>query len=213
MEKTVYFLGAGFSADAGGPIQNGIIVSILCDKFVQKYNYKRTEKVINARDKFISFIKDDLLIPENLWKHIVLEDVFTPIDRAISNGRSFKKYDSKKLVDLREEFHYLMGAAIQFGVDNPESNKTYVDDFASYINNIAKERLTNIKKDKIAVITTNWDILLDNSLNEFAKLFCDEEKATNSKKLAVVDYCCYISSLQNDDFIKPGLLAWKKRSN
>ena len=37
MNKTVYFLGAGFSADAGGPIQNQIIQFILDDKFIEKY--------------------------------------------------------------------------------------------------------------------------------------------------------------------------------
>ena len=36
MNKTVYFLGAGFSADAGGPIQNQIIQFILDDKFIEK---------------------------------------------------------------------------------------------------------------------------------------------------------------------------------
>ena len=48
-------------------------------------------------------------------------------------------------------------------------DKQYVNDFATYVNNIAKERLKNIKNDKIAIITTNWDILLDNSLNDLAK--------------------------------------------
>jgi len=37
MNKTVYFLGAGFSADAGGPIQNQIIQFILDDKFIEKF--------------------------------------------------------------------------------------------------------------------------------------------------------------------------------
>lgn len=207
MEKTVYFLGAGFSADAGGPIQNGIIVSILSEEFSFKYSYN--SKVIESKAKFISFINDDLQIPENLWNEIALEDIFTPIDRSILNGKSFKKYDSKKLVDLREEFHYLMGAAIQFGVDSPDKDKSYVNDFASYINNIAKERVNNIKNDKISIITTNWDILLDNSLNEFAKEYCIEEDK-KSNKIAVVDYCCYISSLQDNPFIKPGLLALGK---
>lgn len=208
MNKTVYFLGAGFSADAGGPIQNGIIVSILSDEFAETYRFKN--QVIDARNKFISFIQNDLQIPEDLWNKIPLEDIFTPIDRSISNGRSFKKYDSKKLVTLREEFHYLMGAAIQFGVDDSSKDKQYVNDFATYINSIAKERLNNIKNDKIAIITTNWDILLDNSLNDIAQTYCQVEKSTNSDKLAVVDYCCYISSLQNDPYIKPGLLALGK---
>lgn len=209
MEKTVYFLGAGFSADAGGPIQNGIILSILSDAFSRKYSFDN--KVVESKAKFISFIQDDLQISKNLWHQIALEDIFTPIDRSILNGKSFKKYDSKKLVDLREEFHYLMGVAIQFGVDNPTKNKQYVTDFATYINNIAKERVHNIKNDKIAIITTNWDILLDNSLNKLAKEYCAEQSEKGTDKIAVVDYCCYISSLHDNPFIKPGLLALGKK--
>jgi NAD-dependent SIR2 family protein deacetylase len=47
------------------------------------------------------------------------------------------------------------------------------------------------------VISTNWDVLLDNSIYS--------EIATHRHN-AVVDYCCYISSKdQDDDSIKPGL--------
>lgn len=41
MSKTVYFLGAGFSADAGGPIQNQIIQFILNDDFEKKFSNKQ----------------------------------------------------------------------------------------------------------------------------------------------------------------------------
>ena len=59
----------------------------------------------------------------------------------------------------------------------------------------------------MSIISSNWDLLLDNSLNKILQQYCAEEKVLKSEKIAVVDYCCYISSLQNDDFIKPGLFA------
>lgn len=192
MNKTVYFLGAGFSADAGGPIQNGIIKTIFSDDFK---NFHVGNKAI---DNFENFIRVDLGVSDNLRDYIDLEDVFTPIDRAISTGKSFKVYDTKKLVSLREEFHFLMGAAIQFGVDRKGRNSNYIDEFASYIDDLAKIRL---KEDK-------EDILLDNALNNFVRSYSAIEKSSNSEKIAVVDYCCYMSSLDKDDhFIKPGLLA------
>lgn len=205
MSKTVYFLGAGFSADAGGPIQNQIIQFILDNRFNREFT---SEDILGAKTEFVSFIEDTLQIPRDLWDSIALEDIFTPIDRSLSNGKSFKNFDIRELSVKREKFHLLMGAAIQYGVDYQHKSKNYIDNFASYINSIAKERLEDLKKDQIAIITTNWDILLDNSLNDLVRSFSvmEEDKGTN--RLAVVDYCCYISSLvKNDEFIKPGLLA------
>ena len=203
MNKTVYFLGAGFSADAGGPIQNQIIQFILDDKFIEKF--QSNPEVIKARKSFIKFIEKTLSIDKKLWDNIALEDIFTPIDRALSTGKSFKNFGTNELIKLREEFHLLMGSAIKFGVDN-ENNKDYINEFAKYINTIAQKRLEN-GLDEISVITTNWDILLDNSLEDLRRRY----SIINEDKLAVVDYCCYISSLEkNDEYIKPGLLALGK---
>ena len=203
MNKTVYFLGAGFSADAGGPIQNQIIQFILDDKFIEKFQNK--PEVIKARKSFIKFIEKTLSIDKKLWDNIALEDIFTPIDRALSTGKSFKNFGTNELIKLREEFHLLMGSAIKFGVDN-ENNKDYINEFAKYINTIAQKRLEN-GLDEISVITTNLDILLDNSLEDLTRRY----SIINEDKLAVVDYCCYISSLEkNDEYIKPGLLALGK---
>ena len=183
MNKTVYFLGAGFSADAGGPIQNQIIQFILDDKFIEKFQNK--PEVIKARKSFIKFIEKTLSIDKKLWDNIALEDIFTPIDRALSTGKSFKNFGTNELIKLREEFHLLMGSAIKFGVDN-ENNKDYINEFAKYINTIAQKRLEN-GLDEISVITTNWDILLDNSLEDLTRRY----SIINEDKLAVVDYCCY----------------------
>ena len=203
MNKTVYFLGAGFSADAGGPIQNQIIQFILDDKFIEKF--QSNPEIIKARKSFIKFIEKTLSIDKKLWDNIALEDIFTPIDRALSTGKSFKNFGTNELIKLREEFHLLMGSAIKFGVDN-ENNKDYINEFAKYINTIAQKRLEN-GLDEISVITTNWDILLDNSLEDLTRRY----SIINEDKLAVVDYCCYISSLEkNDEYIKPGLLALGK---
>ena len=109
-----------------------------------------------------------------------------------------------------EKFHFLMGVAIHFGVDYNGKSKVYIENFAKYINNIAKRRLDDLKKDEIAIITSNWDILLDNELNKLTREFSENDQRVGNKRLAVLDYCCYISSLQNDEFIKPGLFALGK---
>lgn len=206
MSKTVYFLGAGFSADAGGPIQNEIIQFILDDHF--NFKFSGREDILDAKAEFVEFIEKTLQIERNLWDSIALEDIFTPIDRSLSNGKSFKNFDVKELSVKRQKFHLLMGAAIKYGVDYRHKNKEYIDNFAEYVNKIARVRLIDQKQDNIALITTNWDILLDNSLNDLVKSYSQEKERKNDKKLAVVDYCCYISSLdKHDHLIKPGLLA------
>lgn len=198
MNKTVYFLGAGFSKPAGGPIQNEIIKTILSLPF--KDHYKSNSHLVKALEKFISFLKNDLNINPVNFTSVELEDIFTPIDRCIADNKSFGNYGIHALAVLREEIHLLMAAAIQYLVDQPGNNRDYIRKFAAYINQVAQSRI-NDNKDKLAVITSNWDILLDNELQEAI------DSNIIKCKLAVVDYCCYISSLQDDPKIKPGLFA------
>ncbi|MBD5229155.1 MAG: hypothetical protein HDS69_03850 [Bacteroidales bacterium] len=205
--KTIFFLGAGFSKDAGGPIQNEIIQNILSPDFYERFS--DNEDVVKSIDEFKEFLRKELLLSEEKFSKIALEDVFTPIDRCIAQGLSLGSYSAESLMDLREKLHLLMARSIQYGVDFRGHNKNYITKFAHYINSIAKQRITNPELDGIGIITTNWDILLDNSLYDLTKhesqILCEGD--TQHGPIAVVDYCCYISSLDNDPFIKPGLLA------
>lgn len=76
----------------------------------------------------------------------------------------------------------------------------YINNFAKYLVSEASARNKGNYKvaDPVSVISTNWDILLDNSIHsDIVSNFPDE---------AVVDYCCYISSYQTEDeTVKPGL--------
>ena len=69
INKTIYFLGAGFSKDAGGPIQNELIKTILSDEFINYFNDPKTKK---AYDAFIGFLNDELLISENNYEYVFL---------------------------------------------------------------------------------------------------------------------------------------------
>ena len=197
MNKTIYFLGAGFSKDAGGPVQNEMIKTILSEEF-NSVNCDRTTQ--KAYKQFIDFIKKELLIDQSNYENIALEDIFTPIDRCISEERALGHYTYKELIDLREKLHYLLAKSIQFNVEKEGNNKHYIDSFAKYVNNIAKRRIKDLTEDNIAIITTNWDILLDNSLNNAI--------IRNKENPGVVDYCCNINPLDNEDkeLIKPGLI-------
>jgi len=199
--KTVYVLGAGFSMDAGAPSQAEIVEAILDLKTV----YGTKKKVHNWVDKFEDFLRNYLYVQGDERKYYALEDIYTPIDKSIAEGISFRGYTPSKLAELRDIFNRLIILAVRNHIEKSGKSKATIERFAEHIVTQSKVRLDDEKSDGVAVITTNWDIMLDNIVNGIVK------KEILNKKLkfpGVVDYCCYISSLdENDHKIKPGLYA------
>lgn len=204
-QKTVFFLGAGFSKDAGGPIQNELIETIFTEEFSECLDKKGKQALSN----FKAFLKNGMYIEDVHDQRVSLEDIITPIDRCIWDGRSFGSFSHKKLVEGRSELHFLLAKAIQYRVDKTPGDANYIKTFTEYICSLAKKRVEDPNEDNVAIITTNWDILLDNQLNKIARSETDKICEGDIKKgpIAVVDYCCHISSLEDDDYIKPGLFA------
>lgn len=199
MDKTVYILGAGFSKPAKAPIQSEIIDEILK---LRGGNFGDKDKTIKGYlDEFEKFLSDELFIDPKDFCNVALEDVFTPIDRCIVDGISFRSLDNKKLVELREKIYSLIIFAIKEKLSAASTHKSYVDTFAEYLVGQMRPRMADKHHDPVAVISTNWDILLDNSIKRAIE---------NDDHNGVVDYCCYISSLEDDETIKPGLWALGK---
>lgn len=197
MNKTVYILGAGFSKPANAPIQSEIVFEILK---LGKLNFgNKTSTVKGYLNDFKKFLQEELYIDPKAFKDVALEDIFTPIDRCIIDGISFRSLDNKKIIELREKIYSLIIIAIKEKLRR--SDKDYINKFAKYLVTQMQPRISNVKHDPISVISTNWDILLDNSIKK--QIEYDSHKG-------VVDYCCYISSLHDDDTIKPGLWALGK---
>ncbi|HBS87331.1 MAG: hypothetical protein A2W91_17285 [Bacteroidetes bacterium GWF2_38_335] len=196
MNKTVYILGAGFSRPANAPLQSEIINDIL--KLKGFAFDQRDQFIRNYLDDFEKFLEQDLFISKDKFRNIALEDIFTPIDRCILDGISFRSYYNRELVELREKIYSLIIAAIMERIIFRGNSKSYIDDFANYLVRTMRPRMENIDHDPVSIISTNWDILLDNSLKKAIE---------NDNNNGVVDYCCYISSLHDDDTIKPGLQA------
>lgn len=202
-DKIVYVLGAGFSMNSGAPSQAALIKEI--------YNLKKTytksskAKVHQWVDKFDTFIKQTLQVTEAEKNFYTLEDIFTPIDSCISENISFRQHTPKELTDLRDIFNRLIILAVRSAIENSKAKQDSIQTFTKHIIKLSKRRLKNEKEDKVAVITTNWDIMLDNSLHSIMGRETIPKGLTFS---GVVDYCCYINSLdKSDDSIKPGLYA------
>lgn len=202
-QKTVYILGAGFSMNAGAPSQGQLIKEI----YKLKKTYTKSSQAIVQKwvDKFDDFLKNTLHISVNEINNYTLEDIYTPIDKSISENISFRQHTPKELIELRDIFNRLIVLAVRGAIENSNKKKDSISDFAKHLVDLSRQRIKNEKIDNVSVITTNWDIMLDNIVHNLMK---NETKPKDLSFSGVVDYCCYISSLdKNDDSIKPGLYA------
>lgn len=195
-EKTVFVLGAGFSIEANAPTQYGLIKEIF------KLQSKVPSVFKNGSFKdFEDFLNDVLYINEDRRENVELEDIFTPLDRCISENTSFRGLSHDQMKQVRNNLYYLLAITLQELLKN--GSPEYIDNFARYLVKLSKTRSGGNYKntDPVSVISLNWDILLDNSIKRELDISCFDEKG-------VVDYCCYISSFnRDDDTIKPGLEA------
>lgn len=190
--KIVYILGAGFSKDAGAPLQNKIIEEIFKNQVaLDKDHFNR----------FKEFLTHQLCSDSDHHNHVNLEDIFTPLDKCLAENISFRGLSIQEMSDVRDSVFYLISKTLDIILADHHVNKDYVDSFAAYLFDRSKERMNNAFRinDPVSVISTNWDILLDNSIYSVIR-------SSDCPEKAVVDYCCYISSYDKDDkTIRPGL--------
>jgi hypothetical protein len=210
--KVVYVLGAGFSIPAGAPTQAQILADIL---ELDGWRVKVTE----AKTRLEAFLIDDLRIRREDIPQIALEDVYTPIDRCIADGTAFKSKSTADLKQIREDLGYLISVAISRRItqrlNSGDADCSYIHAFAKYIVAKAAKRAELAKNaknsslvkayDPLSIISLNWDILLDNAIHS-ALQDRDPVIEGDYDPFGVVDYCCYISSVDAGDMrIRSGL--------
>ena len=82
-------------------------------------------------------------------------------------------------------------------ISRENKNRDNLRKFAAHIVNFAKMRIEKESNDLVSIITTNWDIMLDNELYRLIE--------ENRESLGILDYTCSFSSIQkNDKTIKSG---------
>lgn len=197
--KTVFILGAGFSVEAGAPTQEKIMGEIFKIR-------ENNPNYFNDQDfeLFTTLLTEHLFFKKEQFHKIQIEDIFTPLDRCLADNIQFKGLSVQKIMQTRDAIFNIIGITIKEILNNTPKNKNYIDDFAKYLVEKCRERIGGNYRDHdpVSVISTNWDILLDNSIYNFIQ----QHIRKNPEEKAVVDYCCYISSLEkNDESIKPGL--------
>lgn len=205
MKKTVYVLGAGFSMEFGAPSQSNLIRAIFDLKNHPEYSAQKRRTVNKWIHELDSLMSDTLKISDAEKVNYPLEDIYTPIDKSITESLSFKEYSPAKLLVVRQKINNLVMLALKNEIDGKKSNLKQLEKFSQFIVDQCKVRINKETDDKVSIITTNWDILLDNSLY---KTINKDRIPKGHKFSGVIDYCCYISSLdEKDEKVKPGLYA------
>lgn len=210
-KKTVFVLGAGFSIPAGGPPQASLLERALALDDLDG------DKVKECREGVLRFLFDAMGADEHTASAIALEDIYTPIDRCLADGTSFRSVSIQGLQEVRAQIEYLISVAINKAFDRSSRSPEYIRRFAKYLVELCSERAvrargtndaTRAKQyDPVSVISLNWDILLDRYIHEELQLK-DGPTAGDYDPIGVVDYCCYISSLkEHDPRVRSGLWA------
>ena len=191
MSKKVFVLGAGFSMPAGAPSQAALLRKIL------QYNGNNygnpVEQWIRELKEFLSsaFILD----PEEM-ENICLEDIYTPIDKCISENSSFRGYSVEAIKKIQNQLNTLIAIVLDSSIINLDPKSDYNELFVSKLVSQKHEHPTT---DKFSIISTNWDIILDNR-------FFRHLRGSSS----VVDYGCQVAGIDSNDNIIPPLVAKTK---
>lgn len=163
-DKIVYILGAGFSKPAGVPEQKKLLSEILADK-------SNTQ------------IENFLISLYGHKENIQLEDIFTALDKSIIENSTYHRFDIKVNLKLRENLIY---AIIKCVTDKTTiKSSSYIKDFAE---KLIELRTSNKSTDPFAVISTNWDSLLDNS---FESIVINRFTKPDKRRKIFLDYCTY----------------------
>lgn len=150
---TVFFLGAGFSKAAGAPLQ-----SELMPKVLDYVGYDYQNPINDFKERLNSFLQDAFFLNEVQRRNFNLEDFYTPIDKCINEGLSFRGYPVTYIQQIRNELSTLISIIIDNELINYVGDTAFLDLFCNYI--VENSKGSRNKK-KCSIITTNWDILLD----------------------------------------------------
>jgi hypothetical protein len=141
--KTVFVLGAGFSKDAEIPLQGELLPKVL----------ERTSE----EGKIYKFIKDIYSLTFDQAKSLDLEDIYTPLHQSIVAEEYIKSYPPSGLQEIEKKLNLSIAEVIDESVGDDQ----YIKKFATYLIEDKKQAPST---DHFAVLSLNWDILLDKHL-------------------------------------------------
>jgi len=127
----------------------------------------------------------------------VLEDAFTLLDQAIARRESCRGYPWSELESIRDALK--RGILLVFHrATTQQRNKRFYRHLASFL--LYEALPSNKSTDKIAVVSLNWDCLLEDSIYDCLwDCGCTSRPSTYLRNKSVpradIDYCCYTTPL------------------
>lgn len=180
--KTVYVLGAGFSAAAGFPMQGKILELLLePSNYIKKAFFQ--DSVAPELSAQMERIKQFLNIAFPVDDGRQMEDIFTLLDQMIDIRGSFAGFSLEGLIALRLDwiglittlFHRLSSFA-------PDSK---LEIYRRFIEKLLYDRICgNHPHESVSVISLNWDGLFENVFDKVVAEHVARGKAD-------IDYCVY----------------------
>lgn len=149
--------------------------------------------LIQAKDKVAILEKEALLLPAyDIVKsvNVSLEDLFTIFDSVASGREHFRLYSSKEMADLHNQLKLCIIFTLSFFIaDNCDTT-----DYKKFCEHLLRVRnqLTQ-KEDALAVITMNWDDILETTLSE--RCNNHNKELTKNQIKTYPDLCFYDYSL------------------
>lgn len=188
-KKIVYILGAGFSKSSGAPLQSEIIRDIFSlsinDIYRASNNNDRLKQLfLDCKNSFEYILKNLFFIFPKHYKYLSLEDIYSSIDKSILSNLSLRNISKKELLDFRQKINALI--IILMKVKLPDNaRKAHIRKFVQYL---VSERRKEIDRDPFTIISTNWDIIVENAL----RMEMDLNEGD-------IDYCFYTHSFRESD--------------
>lgn len=189
-EKTVYVLGAGFSAGAGLPVQSRILGNILSkvgysfSGILATDSEKAFQDLLNEKiNEIKAFIRRCFPHPNQL-----LEDIFTLLDQTIQASGQFKGYSNLQLQQIRKIWiELLVGYFHALSLGYLQSENTVCQRFVA---SLLWQKIEHGQAlDPCSIISLNWDSIVEDSLYEVLQ-------KTKSIGKADIDYCVYTTPLK-----------------
>lgn len=176
--RTVYILGAGFSVPFGLPAQARIL-DVALDQQDTRFRAER--------DEVRRFISSAFQIEPEDSPRVSLEDIYTVLDRAYAARDTVAGLKGDQLLNLQGTLNLLIAAAFESA--DRRQNREPLQVFAEVLARHA--RLRGKSRDPFALISLNWDIVLDHALFQALQGLSDEPKGRG-----VLDYGMYFHSLK-----------------
>ena len=188
-DKTVYVLGAGFSAGANFPVQSDLYDIIKNPFLLQGFTDKERLAYLSELEKHheritefckIAFCESE--IPQSL------EDVFTLLDQTIHSNSHFAKYSVSDLHSIRDSWIRLLVWFFHFRASQYIGNKNST--YQRFSAALLKKRIeAQLGGDPLSIVSLNWDSLLEDS-------FYHVIQSTRGIQKADIDYCVYTMPIE-----------------